>query len=357
MWVYLLLALSPVLTEIALGGAFLKDKNGVIQKRKAYYIICGLMIFLVIALRSQYMGSTDSSRYYARWQRYSMMEWSAFLYDLQVSSMEKGFLLFTWILSHIFPNPQFAFVISGAFFAFAVSRFIYCNSPEPTMSYVMFICLGLFVFMIQGMRQAYAMSICLLSIKPCKRRKPLKFLVYIFVAALFHQTAICFLITYFLYGGKLYSRKTLYVLILCVGIVVLGDRIISIANRIFDREYTMVVAGNGIVAAAIYVLITLMGFLTLFFYDHDDVGASFFWKMLVVAMMLFLMRYFAVQIAERISFYFMFSQMIVLPGALKLFDTRSKKIAKGVIILLSVVLFVYRLRNEGFLPFYFFWQQ
>lgn len=357
MLVYLLFSISPVLVEVVCGRPTYYDEDGCLQKRKKYYVICGLIIFLVIALRSQYLGSADSSHYYARWQRYSMMGLEQFLIDFSTSSLEKGYLLFTWFFSHILPNPQFTFVTSGALFAFAVSRFIYHNSEEPTISYVMFICLGLFVFMIQGMRQAFAMSICLLSLEACKQRKFFVFLIYILFATLFHQTAICFFIVYFLYGGQFYSRKTFFTLLLCVGMVALADRIISTANSIFDREYSMMAAGNGFVAVAIYILIALIGFLTIIKCDFNNVDLTFYWKMLVFAMILYLMRYFAAHAAQRISFYFMFAQMIVLPGAMKIFDSRSQKLLKVAIIVLSSFLFIYRLRNEGFIPFYFFWQQ
>lgn len=356
MWPYLALALAPIMIKIIVtyqkGVSIDSDK---IVKKK-YCIYCGIALFLVIAFRSQYVGSADSSHYYSQWERLMSTSWTNFLVSLTTATMEKGYLLSVWVLSHIFPNAQFIFICSGVLFAIAISRFIYKNSDNALLSYEIYICLGLFVFMIQGMRQAMAMSICLLSIEFCKNRKLVPFVVTIFIASLFHQTALVFLVIYLFYGRKLDPLNGLLSLSIGILITLLSNQIVNTANDLFEREYTMIVTSGGFVATAIYIIIIIIGFIAITRYYPEDIDLAFFWYMAFFGFFIYIMRYFAAHAAQRISFYFMFSQMILLPNSLGVFEKRSRKLIKIAIVVLSIALFLYRLNQEGFIPFKFFWQ-
>ena len=70
----------------------------------------------------------------------------------------------------------------------------------------------------------------------------------------------------------------------------------------------------------------------------------------------YLMRYLGALAVERVSFYFMFGQLVLLPQAIKCFDGNSKIIINTVVIVLSIALFIYRLSGSDLVPYMFFWQ-
>ena len=68
------------------------------------------------------------------------------------------------------------------------------------------------------------------------------------------------------------------------------------------------------------------------------------------------MRYFAAQQAERISFYFAFGQMILLPNTAQQLKPRDRVVVKLAIYTLSILLFLYRINGSNFEPYAFCWQ-
>ena len=70
----------------------------------------------------------------------------------------------------------------------------------------------------------------------------------------------------------------------------------------------------------------------------------------------FAMRYFGAQAAERISFYFAFSQIGALPNAIHITSRREKTHIYIIVLALAVLLFAYRLHGSGLVPYRFFWQ-
>ena len=78
--------------------------------------------------------------------------------------------------------------------------------------------------------------------------------------------------------------------------------------------------------------------------------------MTFVGAVFYLMRYTGVGIAERISYYFMFGQIIALPNAISRFDKSVSFAIKCVVIFLCIALFAYRLSSDGLVSYRFFWQ-
>ena len=209
--------------------------------------------------------------------------------------------------------------------------------------------------MFQCMRQAIAMCICLFAIEFCKKRKLIKFILFILLAMCFHQTAVVFLPVYFIYGIPL--KASTRFLSIGIGATVVGFSVplATIANEWFDREYEGAVQAGGYVAVAIYVLIII---LTILFQQHLtlDKNFSFFYFITFIGLTIYLMRYMGVRISERISYYYMFGQTILLPNTVQSLDQKTKIILKCLIALLCIALFAYRLKGGDLIPYKFFWQ-
>ena len=118
---YLSLACFPLLAGWICNINF-QDKPKDFDK-KLFLFLCGTFLFLMIALRSKDVGSTDSFNYYNTWEKVRPLSFQEFTEFQDEGSMEKGFVLLIWLLSKVFYYPQFVFVCTGALFTFAVCKF------------------------------------------------------------------------------------------------------------------------------------------------------------------------------------------------------------------------------------------
>ena len=356
MFWYVFIAMAPSILGLIPYSLNKRSSLAPTTIKKIYVVACSFVVFLMIALRHYSLGSVDSMNYYNIW--IYMREASPSLLEIYMESnrMEPTFLAVVWGLARVFEHPQFMFVLSGALFAIAIGVFVYKNSENPLLSMTMFICLGLYIFMVQGLRQSISISICLFAVEYCKRRKLIRFLVLVFLASLFHRTAVVFLLVYVLYGRKLTINTKALMFAIPVILIVYTPFIITTANTVLDRDYNTAAETSGaIVASLIYVIILAFAYVYLnernsgkkeaFFVAFTMLGASFY-----------LLRYIGTQAIERTSFYFLIGQAIVLPDTIKRFNKKSQNIINFAAILLSVVLFIYRIYTSYTIPFLFFWQ-
>ena len=323
------------------------------KAKKNYLVLCGIVLILFMGLRNPRLGSTDTVNYYNNMLRaISASSWSEYYVE---DYFEGGFQLFVFLLSRVFKHAQALLFITSAIYVFFICFFIYRNSEDLVMSLVMYITLGLMTFEMQGMRQAIAMSICLLAYELLKSKKKWWFLLTVILAMQFHRTAIIFALVLLVFNLGYSTLKLIIVFLSSIVSLLLTDRIISLGNQFFDRNYTYVKETGGYVATLIYVLIFIFSVLFNRRLKTDKNQSAMFYVLSMGAIS-YLMRYTGVMIAERISFYFMFSQMAMLPGSLRHIDGRNRAIIKITVHLLMILLFVYRLNGSDFLPYRFFWQ-
>ena len=353
MFPYLCLAVFPVIFGVLYSLGKTTGINSDEKSKKTFLIVVGIAMFLMIALRSKYNGSTDSFNYYYLWREVSKLSIGNLPRYAERSPMESGFVISAGILAQIFPNPQYVFVFSGAFFAISVCRFIYKNCDDVIIGTVMFITLGLYGFMIQGMRQAVAMSICLFAIEWCKKRKFLPFVALVLFATLYHISAMVFLMVYFLYGLKSNGITALGFALFVGLLIAFSDLIIAFGNQLLESEYGVEVESGGMVASAVYILITVAAILVKK-RGEENKNYTFYIYFTILGMIFYLMRYFGAQVLERISFYFMFGQIALLPSALNNLPVRERSLMKIITVVLCWALYAYRLTTFG--DYKFFWQ-
>lgn len=314
-----------------------------------------LVLFFMIAFRSKFVGSTDSYNYYDAFKRLSHTSWKKIPEYIDTTGMEALFCYTVWALSRAFSSPQWLFVLTGLLFSISVCHFIYKYCEDMVLSFVMFVTLGLYTFMIQGMRQAIAMSIILFAIDFCLRKKFIRFVLVTLLAAAFHKSAIIFLPMFFVYGLTI-KKGTVSVFLVGAGaMIACSPLIVELGNQLFDREYSESFESGGLIAVTIYVLILFAGLL-FGTKRYKDKKFSFFFYMTLIGSVFYIMRYTGVDVAERISYYFLFGQMFLLPSTLNALRTNERWICKCAVYVLCIGLFLYRINGSNLVPFEFFWQ-
>ena len=341
---------------------FAEEKTGLKQKNyKLYLIITGVVIALVMGLRTKYTGSTDTIVYI--WKFEDICAYNNFfdyyrmnLQEEKLLFAESGYYLFTWILSRFTHNEQMLVLTTSCFITFGTCRFIHKNTQDPPMALLIYICLGLFSFNMSGMRQAMAMSICMMGYELVKKRKFLWFLVVVFVAMQFHKTAFCFVIVYLF---PLMKEGKANVFLYLVGIalfLIFVDKFIEVANAFTGEEYLTDYSaeGGGVVVVMIYIGTIALSLLMIESLRKREYRTEFLCVLLGLAM--YLSRYFSNQILERLSYYFFYFTLPLIPNLVGDLEEREQKIVKMMFCILALVLFAYRLQKGLFNNFRFFFQ-
>lgn len=343
--------------------AFIKNNSINAEKEnKIFFILTAVILIVVAGLRSRYTGTLDTDVYSAMFEKmcnYTSFK-SYFSGVYKVDSLfvfsEVAFHLFCYLLSKISNNPQLLLLTTSAINILSVLFFIKKNSENTEVATIGYVCLGSFSFSMNGMRQALAMSICLLSFELVKKKKFAPFLLTIILATLFHKTAFVFLIVYFAHNIK-WNRFNIVILPILLGTFIFcADEITAIFDEATGKEYAggEAFSSGGIVTVLIYLLcigMTLLKPKTL--KNNNNIRTAFILSLF--GLFLYLARYFAIDIYERVSYYFFFFILILLSSIVD--ESENKNMMRLLVITLSVFLFVYRLIGSSFEDYKFFFMQ
>ncbi len=85
----------------------------------------------------------------------------------------------------------------AAFSAISLGVFIFRYSTSPYLSYLIYICLGSYIFTLSALKQTVAMAFLMWAMVAVIKSKPWRFLMLTGLATLFHLPACIFLVAYF----------------------------------------------------------------------------------------------------------------------------------------------------------------
>ncbi len=354
-----LLAVSPLVVKLILE---LVEKNNLTTLRnkrkydKLFLIICGILITFVMGFRGMASGSPDTEAYSNFFIGVSKQKnlWGYLGTQIEgkiIIFSEVGFNLFMWLLSRISSNPQLLILTTSAFIVGSVMRFIYKNSQNVFLSVILFLCLGLFSFSMNGMRQALAMAICLWAYEFAKRDKFWRFLLIVLVAMFFHKTAIVFFVVYFVKFFKFDAKSIILFLVILAIFVALIPVIVKYLDEVYDKNYSEGESrdSGGIAQIGIYVVVLV---LAIIFNNalRKKEGKNYLY-LTILAFFFFLLRFIGSLMFERISYYFSYFLILLIPTIVEYSDEKDKSILMMIFVILPILLFVYR-TNASFGNFY-----
>ena len=101
---YLLLALFPVVAAPIVNTYYKSSINNDDKAKRVFLLWCGIVMFLMLGLRSKSVGSDDPTNYYNNWIDMVHMSIESISSYAKNSEMEVGYLYFVGILSKVFPD-------------------------------------------------------------------------------------------------------------------------------------------------------------------------------------------------------------------------------------------------------------
>ena len=336
---YLICCILPVISFLFF------DKH---KKKSFFYIFILLLpLFFLLAFKSDNIGADTKS--YNR--MFEMMKNGTFNQEASFDSIEPGYKYFLMLLTKISYDPHIQYVVCAVFFHLGLSYFIYKNTKISSLFVLFYMCFGLYIFYMSGLRQSIAITICLIAFSQAKQKHFFGFLLLVGLATLFHKSAVIFIFVYILSLYK-FTKKIIPIYVgILIAVFVLGYPILFASSYFFDSKYGIEDARNGYVFIFIILMITIISFVLFKKLIKDEEDNAIIIQLNLVSACFWILRFFS-RTAERPSLYFLPFTIILIERIFLLIKNDSaRRITKFVLVSFSVLYFLYRLYIVGYIPY------
>ena len=334
------------------------------KKRRNSFIFIVVVLVLMLGLRAQNMGN-DLVGYLPAYDYFSAMSWDKVLSLSFYQNYERGYILFNKIVSLIYNDRQF-FLGACAFVSiFPILYSVYKSETNMLFATMVFLGIPSFPLLFSGLRQGIALGICFLSLIYIRKKKIIPFVGLVFLATLFHFSAIIFIVAYPLYRWKV-NRTIRYLSIASIPVFYLFRYQLFNTFASMFRENAIADNNNAI---GLFLVFSVVYVFCSFFYDRNDEQQNGLMNLFYFACICQAMGGVKSTVV-RVGYYFMLSLIILIPDILEssvdrnrahsfgFKDEKSKMIMSIIVIAAFVIFGLYTLRNgswSGSYPYYFFW--
>lgn len=336
MLIYIILPFIPLLVQYIYKNSGYRD-----SQYRTYLCFAMLPMFLVIAFRADYIGA-DTWVYL---QHFEKTRESDLASAIESSRMEEGYIRFVKYVGYITKSPELFQLIYTSIYFIGYYSFAKLLDKKTGFFFIyLLITLGMFYFMLTGVRQNIAISICLFSVQFLIKRKYIIVVLLISLAYTFHKSSLLFLFAILIYDRQF---TTLNICLYIAGLVAVSIYLATLqmwANENFNYHYGIEETGNGGIFLS---LVAILSLLSIPYYKHKGKYISyirFLFNVNILTLFLWILR-LQTRVAERPSFYFLgisCALFAYMYNYWKSQDRTGQVICLGITIV-SYVLFVYRL--------------
>ena len=177
--------------------------HGSKERNWKYVFLSCLIMFCLLGLRDvTKIGNDSRTSYLSTYRSMANRNLPDILQNYDFQNNSAFYILMKLVHTWTGGDYQAFVAIISAFMMIAFANFIYRYSPNPLQSFCYYWGLLLFLFMFSAQKQAIAMSFLLLAFDAVVERKPLRFLLLVFLAVQFHYPSLVFLPAYWLFNLK-----------------------------------------------------------------------------------------------------------------------------------------------------------
>ena len=294
-----------MVAAVLIFGAIMPQKG---PRRKNYIILMTVLHTCLCGFRSQWLTG-DLHKYYWNYFNCGSYEW--FSPELWAEGRNFGFLYFNKILYTLFGEEQQVLLFSIALIThIALAIVVYRYSPAPWFSYLIWNCMGFYIFGFSAIKQALAMAFVMLSFVGIAEKRLGFYLLMMAIAGSVHMPALVFLPAYWLTGMKVKPNIILLYVILGIALYVFRNQFVAFIRSIYYEDDEVMIHSGEIGSRMIMILgFTLFG---LFFRGFRDPAMSDLFHIMAVASMLQLLAGFDNIFTRMTDYYFQLS-VLYLP--------------------------------------------
>lgn len=321
----------------------LYDERRYITKDHIFITIAALYMSFFVGLRTWY---NDTVTYY---QGYAMLHLrGGIFHNLDWSIGENPFF---WLVNRILKYFDFSVQSFFLFYA-ALTLLIYVwflrkYSVNIPLTFYLFFTMGCFTFTMAAIKQCVAVAFCLVATDRIFQGKKAAFLLYVFVAAMFHPYAFMFLLVPFLDFSP-WSNKTWYMFGIFAGIGCVLQSMLGVLvelTSMMGEEYDVSSFSGGGVNVFRLLVIWSPVILSALSYKSLKKSKNRIENVIINLMMLnaeimFIALFGTANYFARLANYFLIFQTLALPIVVRRFG-RDSKIIKFIVIVCYFLYFYY----------------
>lgn len=215
-----------------------------------YILLVIVLMFCVYGLRDAYsIGGDSSSSYLHMFQRMEDTEWedmptlsnwlSAKDFGEERAGHERS-VAFQWMMKLVYDwtegDYQWFIGIIALFVMISVAQFVQRYSPSPVQSFLYYFGLIYYTMMFNVLKQSVAMAFVLFAFNAIIDRKPIRFLLMVWLASLFHFPALMFLPAYWIANMRLGRTYLIFLAILFALTYFFRDQLLEWMTDAYDTE-------------------------------------------------------------------------------------------------------------------------
>lgn len=152
-------------------------------------LFCSLIpLIFIVGMRTDF---ADTVAYINTFKKLDPSIYSMFHLDV---SKDKWFYMFATLIKIVYPHPNFWLTVIATIQIVLICYILTKYSVMPGISLFVFIASTEFTYMMNGMRQFLAVTICFAAFRLLEKKKYFRYVVLVIIAAQFHGTAYAALI-------------------------------------------------------------------------------------------------------------------------------------------------------------------
>lgn len=319
-----------------------------ILKKKMFCIIVCIQWILLSGLRHLSIGA-DTIAYQESFNRALNIQWSEIVASfIQIVTGNKegkdpGYVFVEKVFQLFFQDYRMYLIFIAVIFTVPLTIWIYKNSKNACISFLIYSSLFYAFFSITGHRQTIVTGVLLWKgLDFIKDRKFFSFLILILILSTIHKSVLCVLLFYFLANKKITRSYLFSILFIFIFIFVFKSQLmIYMSNVMGYEEYANQFEGAG---TPIFTLL----FLSVFFVSiwkmptllkNDNINIRMSYNAISLGL-LFIPFTYVDPSAMRVVQYFSIFLMIFIPELIDSFNKKEKillQIACGAILILLLL--------------------
>lgn len=346
-------------------GVFLIYLKPTIFNRKIFVIMSASSWVLISGLRHWSIGA-DTYGYFHSFQRARQITWKEslkILKDVYVLNeaaptlslrgvyKDPGYLIFEKIIGLFTGNYQIYLLIVAMIIFSSLALFVYRNSSDPLLSFIIFSTLFYSFYAITGIRQSLATSlIVFLGYENIKNKNLIAFFLLTIISFTLHKSVLVFAPFYFFAHINVDRKYILTMIGILLALFAGGPSLILNIASWFGYVREEVYRGN---TYNYVIMMLLIGFSIVTFYRKlidKEPTRKYELNATILGVFLTLLTLID-QSLMRVQQYYSLFILISIPTMTDLFKKNSKYIIKGVLIILLVLFFLSNAPN-----YMFFWE-
>lgn len=305
-----------------------------------YKLIWAFLIFLPIIVMAGMRGNFADTAVYR--QNFINMPSSFSALPSYVSSLtkDKGFYIFSAVLRIVIGNHDvFYFTILASIQGICLLMVYRKYSCNYIVSVFLFLASGDYIsWMYNGIRQFMAVAITFACIGFLLENKKLKFIIFILIASIMHQSALLLIPFAFIVKGEAWNKKTiLFIMGVLLAVVFIGKFTNILDMALAETQYKNVVSdwkefqddGTNILRVLVYAIPTILSYVgRKIIWEEDNALINLCVNMSIISTGLYVVSMFTSGIfIGRLPIYFSLYNYILLPWEIEhLFTEKSQKI-------------------------------